>query len=319
MRVELRHLRIICAIADAGSVTKAAAALGLATPALVAQLQRIERSFGGRLFDRDHNGARPTELGELVLARARVLLPAAQGLEDDANRMASSLRQQGEPAAYRIGTVNGPFIGGLVSRLAAAQPTARLSTHPSWSAAELATMVLDDRLDFAIIGTCGDPTTPLTAQLSWHMIAEAPVFVLLPADHAMANADEIDLADLADAQWAATPGDGCFADCFAATCARSGFAPRPIFETDIGGCIDLVRDGHAVALCQPTFRETPGVIAVPLAGSPMRWRHVLGWRPDATLAEVADQVIRYAEDTYTDAIGRSRPFLRWMQRHSLSR
>jgi hypothetical protein len=40
---------------------------------------------------------------------------------------------------------------------------------------------------------------------------------------------------------------------------------------------------------------------------------------DAALAGVADQVIRYAEDTYTDAVGRSRAYLRWMQRHSLSR
>ena len=65
-------------------------ALGLAQPALTAQLQRIERTLGGPLFDRDRRGARPTALGELVLARARVLLPAMKGLQDEAARLAGT-------------------------------------------------------------------------------------------------------------------------------------------------------------------------------------------------------------------------------------
>ncbi|HCU51791.1 MAG TPA: LysR family transcriptional regulator, partial [Micromonosporaceae bacterium] len=79
MNLELRHLRVVCAIAETGSVTKAASLLGLAQPALTAQLQRIERTLGGPLFDRDRRGATPTALGELVLARARVVLPAMKG------------------------------------------------------------------------------------------------------------------------------------------------------------------------------------------------------------------------------------------------
>lgn len=68
--LELRHLRTVRAIADTGSLTKAAATLGLAQPALSAQLRRIEKALGGVLFDRDHTGARATPLGELVLERA---------------------------------------------------------------------------------------------------------------------------------------------------------------------------------------------------------------------------------------------------------
>jgi DNA-binding transcriptional LysR family regulator len=86
MNLELRHLRVVCAIAETGSVTKAASLLGLAQPALTTQLQRIERTLGGALFQRDRRGATPTPLGELVLARARVVLPAMKGLQDDAAR-----------------------------------------------------------------------------------------------------------------------------------------------------------------------------------------------------------------------------------------
>jgi len=313
MRVELRHLRAVCAIADAGSVTKAAARLGLAPPALTTQLQRIERIFGGKLFHRDHTGVRPTELGELVLARARVLLPAAQGLEDEANRLATARKQQ---TGLRIGAVNGPLIGGLVSRLLADQPETRISTSASWSSRELQTMVLEERLDFALIGACGEPAeSVLSPQLQWHLVADAPVFVLVGEDHPLAAAEEIPLELLADSSWVATPGDGCFGDCFAMACARAGFTPKSLMETDLSGCMDLVAAG-AVALCQPTFRESPGIVVVPLVAKGLHWRHLVGWRPDSPAAPAADQIIRHAADAYTDAVGRSRAYVRWLQRHS---
>ncbi|MFI2666968.1 LysR family transcriptional regulator, partial [Micromonospora carbonacea] len=133
MNLELRHLRVVCAIAETGSVTKAASTLGLAQPALTAQLQRIERALGGPLFERDRRGARPTALGELVLARARVLLPAMQGLQDEAARLAGA---GPSPARYRFGGVNSPILGRLVHRLAAAHPQAQITTYASWSAAQ---------------------------------------------------------------------------------------------------------------------------------------------------------------------------------------
>ncbi|WP_155372358.1 LysR family transcriptional regulator [Catellatospora vulcania] len=317
MRLELRHLRVVCAIADAGSVTKAAAVLGLAAPALTTQLQRIERAFGGQLFERDRRGARPTPLGELVLARARVLLPAVQGLQDEATRFAGLAQDAGGDGlpGYRIGAVNGPLIGGVVHRLAAAQPSAQLSTYPSWSSAELAAMLADARLDFALIGTCGEATPPDDGRLVWHTVATAPVFVLLPASHPYADADEVELADLAGSRWAATPGDGCFADCFAAACARAGFTPSPIHESDLGGCSDLVRGGSVVALCQPTFREIAGVRAVPLTDTPLRWRHLIGWHPDSPAARVAPRLIHYAEESYADAIRLSPGYTRWLTHH----
>src|SRR5687768_16480593 len=99
MELELRHLKVVCAIADLGSVTKAASALGLAQPALTAQLQRIERTLGGPLFVRDRRGARATPLGELVLARARVVLPAVEGLRAEAARLTGADSTQ---RRYRI-------------------------------------------------------------------------------------------------------------------------------------------------------------------------------------------------------------------------
>src|SRR3712207_200992 len=253
MNLELRHLRVVCAIAETGSVTKAASQLGLAQPALTAQLQRIERILGGPLFERDRRGARPTPLGELVLSRARVLLPAMKGLQDEAARLAGS-GPDAPMTRYRLGASGGPVIGGLVHRLSVAQPDAQITTHASYYVDELATMVLAGKLDYAQVGVCGDAMPSAGYGLVWQTIAVDAVCVLVPEEHPATRGVDIDLAELAQEQWVAGPGDGCFADCWAAACARAGFTPRRVLESDIRGCVDMVESGHAIGICQPTFR-----------------------------------------------------------------
>lgn len=112
MEPELRRLRTVRAIADTGSLTKAAAALGLAQPAPSAQLRRIEKALGGPLFARDR-GARPTLLGELVLERGRVVLPAVSELQEEAVRFTNAW---GAVERFRRGGTHGPRLGGLVDR-----------------------------------------------------------------------------------------------------------------------------------------------------------------------------------------------------------
>lgn len=312
MNLELRHLKVVCAIAETGSVTKAASALGLAQPALTAQLQRIERALGGPLFERDRRGARATALGELVLDRARVLLPAMKGLQDEAARLAGA----GDTLSrYRFGGVNSPILGRLVHRLATARPTAQISTYASWSVDELARLVLGGRLDYALTGVCGDATPSTEYALSWREVACDPVFVLLPARHPMADREEVPLPALAGEQWVAAPGDGCFGDCFAAACARAGFTPRKVYETDTRGCVDLVEAGEAVALCQAMFRPVPGLVTRPLAEAPLRWRLLLGWHPDAPAARFADEVLDLARVAYTDSLAPHPHYLSWLLRN----
>lgn len=310
MKLELRHLRIVCAIAEAGSITRAAGHLGLAQPALAAQLKRIERMMGGPLFERSRHGVRPTPLGQLVLDRARLLLPAMRTLEEEAAQLT---RQEGGMSRYRLGTMNGPLLSGVVRRLTATQPTAVLTTRFSWNAVELAAAVATDRLDFALVGVCGDAAPP-GAELSWALIAVDAVFVLLPESHPLASQPAVELRELASAQWAMAPGDSCFRSCFAAACARAGFAPRDVYESDVRTCVELVEAGSAVSLCQSSFRPPPGLVGVPIAGTPLRWRHLLGWKPGSPAAGQATRISDCAVAAYRDAVTRLPRTLDWFSR-----
>lgn len=310
MNLELRHLKVVCAIAETGSVTKAASQLGLAQPALTAQLQRIERILGGPLFERDRRGARPTALGELVLARARVLLPAMKGLQDEAARMAGATGID-SMSRYRIGAAGGPILGGMVHRLSVAQPDAQITTHASYYVEELATMVLAGKLDYAQVGVCGDAIPSADYGLVWQTVAVDAVCVLMPEDHPAAKGVDVDLAELANEQWVGGTGDGCFADCFAAACARAGFTPIRVLETDIRGCVDMVESGLALGLCQPTFRPPAGLTSRPLRGAPLRWRYVLGWHPDSDAARSAPKLMEMAQEAYREVAARNPSYLEW--------
>jgi DNA-binding transcriptional LysR family regulator len=304
MRLELRHLQVVCSIAEHGSLTKAASALGLAPSALTTQLQRIERNLGGLLFERDRRGARPTPLGDLVLSRARALLPAVKDLHDEAVRLAGT---GGSAQFCRIGAVSSPILGGIICRLNAADPSVQVMVHPSSSPAELADQLADRRIDVALIGLCGRARPPREQQLAWHDIAVDAVCLLLTADHPLAGRAEAELGEFADATWAAGgPYECCFEECFAAACARAGFTMRRMYEVDARTATELVEAGEAVALCQSSFRPPDGLVSVPIAGTPLQWRHVIGWLPGVLAAEAADQLLEYARRSYDDVLIRRR-------------
>ncbi|MGW4319469.1 LysR substrate-binding domain-containing protein [Streptomyces sp. NPDC004684] len=311
MELELRHLKTVRTIAEAGSLTRAATVLGLAQPALSAQLRRIERTLGGELFERGRHGVRATALGELVLERARIVLPAVSELQQEAVRFARD-RAGRKGRRLRLGGTHGPLLGALVDLLAAAAPDAEVTTHASWSERELAALLTEGRLDFAVAGVCGTAAPPDAEHLVWQEFAVDPVFVMLPEAHPLARAPEVELAELADEEWACVPGDGCFGDCFTAACARAGFAPGRMYETDVVSCAHLVQVGRAVGLCRATFPTTPGIATRPLAGTPLRWRHLLGWHPATQRAETAATVLSQARTAHTDAAARSESYADWL-------
>ncbi|MFI9365805.1 LysR substrate-binding domain-containing protein [Kitasatospora sp. NPDC053057] len=310
MELEFRHLRMIRAIADAGSVTKAADRLGLAQSALSTQLKRIEAAMGGRLFERGREGVQPTPLGVLVLERSRVLLPAMRQLQEDALRFATAAREDSE---LRLGATHGPFLGALVDRLVTARPELTVSTQSSTSASELVTRVVDGRLDVALTGRCGHRKSTGDERLEWREITVDPVFALLSEDHPLARERELGLEQLAGERWALPPGEGCFGECFAAACVRAGFLPRTVYEADAASCLHLVRSNRAAALCRATFPPPPGVVVIPLTPAQLSWRQLICWRPRALTRRLADEVLCYARAVHADAVTRNPVYTAWLR------
>ncbi len=78
MRLELRHLHALVVLAEELSFTRAARRLGIAQPALSAQISRLERRLGSRLVERSTRSVELTPAGQDLLGRARRALADAE-------------------------------------------------------------------------------------------------------------------------------------------------------------------------------------------------------------------------------------------------
>src|ERR687889_415144 len=99
LKLETRHLRLVVAIADYGSLTRAGNQLHLTQSALSHQLTDLESQLGVRRFERLGRRMEPTAAGERLIARARVAVQQLREMEHEVKQIAS-----GREAVLRIAT-----------------------------------------------------------------------------------------------------------------------------------------------------------------------------------------------------------------------
>jgi DNA-binding transcriptional LysR family regulator len=92
MDLELRHLRCLVAIADAGTFTDAGIELGVSQAAVSRNLLALEDLLGVRLLQRTSRSVTPTAAGVRVLTQARQILAAAANLVSEATNGHTALR-----------------------------------------------------------------------------------------------------------------------------------------------------------------------------------------------------------------------------------
>ncbi len=312
MELEIRHLRVVIALADAGSVSRAAAALGVSQPSLTAQLQRIERAVGGRLFDRTSTGIEPTGLGSYVINSARAVLVHMENLYAGSGE----LRQASPPV--RFGGVPGAVMAGIVTRLGHLMPDSEITTQVEVSSSVVLHLLDSGRMDAAVLREFPGFELRYPASVRWRTFIHAePVFVAMAESHPLAVQTTVDLADLAQEVWVnEPPDDSGLSVYFQAACTAVGFVPLVRHRiADPNTARGLVVGGQAVSLAQPTSREADGLVVRPLTGDPLYRRLVLVWRRDGVLASRSDQMYRAAVESYLELVNRNVSYARWWAEH----
>jgi DNA-binding transcriptional LysR family regulator len=105
--MDLRRLRHLIAVAEHGTIVRAAAACYLTQPALSRSIQALEAEVGATLLDRRPSGIELTEMGRVVLRHALALDAGARDLDRDI-RLTKGL----ELGELRIGV--GPWGGAVL-------------------------------------------------------------------------------------------------------------------------------------------------------------------------------------------------------------
>src|SRR5574343_506748 len=94
MHYDLPDLRLVAAIADSGSLTRAAERIHLAPSSASHRLTQLEAALGMALFERHARGLTPTAAGESLLRHARQVFAQLEQMHADLAPYASGLHSQ---------------------------------------------------------------------------------------------------------------------------------------------------------------------------------------------------------------------------------
>lgn len=215
--LDIVRLRVIAAIAEHGSVTKAAKHLHYAQPSVSHHLARLEAETGARLVQRVGRGIRLTPEGELLARRATEIIGRVDAAEAELEAM----------AGLRAGRVR---IAGFQSALSTIVPEAAAAMRRDHPGIELRlvdahpvvamAMLREGAVDLAIVHRYDDDPPPDVRSI--HLFDDPMFLVSLQGGQG--------LLDHRDSAWIAGC-ERCREELLEA-CGKAGFAPKIAYSSD---------------------------------------------------------------------------------------
>jgi len=244
--IDPRRLRVLRALADHGTVTAAGQALHLTPSAVSQQLAALESEVGQELLHRKGRRVWLTAAGELLVEHATAVIAELDRAEARLAEFAS-----GRAGRVRVAAFASAITQVVAPALVVMRETAPGVTVFVHDAEHSLTMLLDGEIDLAI-------TVQYQPREHDQRIIHTPLYAepfdaVLPPGHRLADAAEVDLADLAEDDWVAPlPGNPC-RDVLVQACEAAGFTPRIAHTSDdFHAEAALVAAGGGVALIPRT-------------------------------------------------------------------
>lgn len=218
MRFDLTDLRLVLAVAEAGSITRGAEDAGVSLAAASERLREMEVASGVLLFDRGRRGVTATEAGEALLHHARLILRQAARMRGEIGQFAAGMR-----AAIRLLANTAAMTEFLPARLApwlALHPQVDIELRERQST-DIARAVARGSAEIGVLSDAVD-----TAGLVLRPFAMDRLVVVTPRGHALAARRRVAFADLAGEPLLALSG-GALRDHLDAQAAKAGLRFRP--------------------------------------------------------------------------------------------
>ncbi|WP_416874307.1 LysR family transcriptional regulator [Kitasatospora sp. SC0581] len=272
--VSLTALRVFRAVAEQGTFTAAAQALGYTQSAVSRQIASIERAAGAELLERRREGVRVTAAGRVVMRHATVVLEEI----DAAARELSGRPEEG--GTVRLGwvpTAGTTLVPQALAALRRSDPGVRVTSREGGTAT-LARALRAGGIDLALLSSAPPFRAPDTESppLVLQTLTERALCLAVPAAHPLARGEYVDVADLRGQRWIAGPSAG--ADRLMGV--WPGLDERPeIAHTarDWLAKLHLVAAGGGLTTVSPAMAAAapPGVRVLPVRGGPQEVRRLL--------------------------------------------
>ncbi len=287
--MDLKQIEYFVRVAELGGFTRAAAALGVAQPALSRQVRLLEVELRQTLLARDGRGAVPTEAGRLLLAHGRGILHQVERAREELGKLRGALAGR---VAVGLPTSLARMLTVPLTRAFARQmPEATISVSEGLSTALLESLV-NGRLDVVLLYNARPSPdieiTPLQAE---------ELFLVQAQAHNDAT-DPIRLQDIAALPLVIPSRPNAIRMRVETELAALGGNPRIALEIDgVSAILDLVAEGVGSAILSRNAVASsahPQLFRLrPIHGPPLRAQIALAvsaQRP-ATLTQQATQAL----------------------------
>jgi LysR family transcriptional regulator, hca operon transcriptional activator len=273
--MELRHLRYFVAVAEAGSLTVAAARkLHTSQPSLSRQIRDLEDEVGAQLLTRRARGIELTPAGRAFLDHARAVLSQVGAAAEAARRFAHPAKP-----CFSMGFLTGHELRWMPEALRILRdelPNIDVMISSQYSPL-LADGLSKGRIDAAFLRR--EKGVP---DLAFRLLVKEPLMVVLPSDHHLAALKSIGPSDLVGETFVTVsdtaPVLRAVIDNYL---KRSGNNVRPAHEVDnLAMAMSLIASTRGVALL-PAYAQNfllSSVTSRPLKGDPPTIELVLGYK-----------------------------------------
>ncbi len=301
--MEVRDLDYLLAVAERGSVLRAAEQLGMTQPAVTKAVARLERELGMPLFERDPRGMVPTLAGAALIARARKIR-----LEYD-----DAMRELGEMRAGTIGlvrfgfspTIEASLIFGACSQLVRERPAARFHLRER----------LGGELLEALLGGEVDLVVSRIPDVEIDRLSSIPLYtdrlmVAADAGHPLAGRRNLSLQELAQEEWVLPPRRILLRQQLEAAFRAQGLPPpllRVESDSNRQAMLELVRGSRWLSLCgEVTLRQLTYLRPLDISDETLDLNRRIGilHRSGAYLAPVVCRLIEILLARCADGVSR---------------
>lgn len=271
--IDVQRLRVLRAVADHGSFSRAAAALRLTPSAVSQHVAALERSLGAQVVTRSTRGAALTRAGRIMVGAAQSVAAELEQAKQQVDQLSTG-RVQLTVATFTSGGRH--LLPGALPQLMAAHPGTLVHVREG-EPEDTLPLVRQGAVDLALAYHFDGPL-PVgpgpSPSLRWTAIQEDPLHVVLPEGHRLAGRPSLDIAELASEPWVL--------GCLKTEAYLRRYAERAGFEPEVRGTTtdyffarSLVAAGLGISLIPSIALHpaVPGLHAVPV-GPPAPTRHI---------------------------------------------
>jgi len=277
-------MEYLVSVAELNSFSRAAEHCHVSQPTLSAQIRKLEDTLGTPIFERSNKKVMLTETGREIVAAAHRLLGEAENIREIAR-----LAQDPRAGTFRLGafpTLSTYIFPALVPQIKQALPKLRLVLIEDKTATLLEKLKRGE-IDAALLALPIHDDALLSQALF-----EDEFRLAVPADHRLAEASHIRMADLSRFRLLLLEEGHCLRDQAMEVCGLTGAAEQDFRATGLETLRQMVKAGTGITLMPEIAIHEPedGIRYLPFEAPAPRRTIGMVWRKTTARTEVIQEI-----------------------------